>query len=57
MSLSVVGLFVIGVLKTLCTGRPWWRSGLEMVGIGSTAAVTRLYPSTVNFWSNWPART
>jgi len=40
---SIVGLFIIGVLKTLFTGRSWWRSGLEMVGIGFFAtAVTYL---------------
>jgi VIT1/CCC1 family predicted Fe2+/Mn2+ transporter len=43
VGLSVSGLFVIGVLKTLFTQRPWWRSGLEMVGIGLLAtAVTYL---------------
>ena len=40
---SIVGLFLIGVLKTIFTGRSWWRSGVEMVGIGFFAtAVTYL---------------
>lgn len=43
VGLSVCGLFVIGVLKTLFTRRSWWRSGLEMVIIGLLAtAVTYL---------------
>ena len=37
--LSIVALFVIGVLKTLFTGLSWLRSGLEMVGIGLFATV------------------
>jgi len=36
---SAAALFVIGVVKTLFTGRSWWRSGLEMVGIGLFATV------------------
>jgi len=36
---SVAALFVIGALKTLFTGHSWWRSGLEMVGIGLFATV------------------
>jgi len=43
---SVVGLFLIGVLKTIFTARPRWRSGLEMVGIGLLAtSVTYLIGS------------
>ncbi len=37
--LSIVALFVIGVLKTLFTGLSWLRSGLEMVIIGLFATV------------------
>lgn len=37
--LSIAALFVIGVLKTLFTGLPCLRSGLEMVGIGLFATV------------------
>lgn len=37
--LSIAALFIIGVLKTLFTGRSWWRSGLEMVGIGLFATL------------------
>jgi len=41
--LSVAALFVIGALKTLFTGLPWLKSGLEMVGIGILAtAITYL---------------
>ncbi|MEW6230874.1 MAG: VIT1/CCC1 transporter family protein [Chloroflexota bacterium] len=41
--LSVTALFVIGALKTLFTGLPWLKSGLEMVGIGILAtAITYL---------------
>lgn len=41
--LSIIALFVIGVLKTLFTGLSWLRSGLEMVGIGLFAtAITYL---------------
>lgn len=32
-------LFVIGSLRTLITAVTWWRGGLEMLGVGSTAAV------------------
>ncbi len=40
---SIVALFIIGGLKTLFTGRRWWRSGLEMVAIGAFAtAITYL---------------
>jgi len=37
--LSAAALFAIGVAKGLFTGRSWWRSGLEMVGIGLFATV------------------
>jgi predicted membrane protein (TIGR00267 family) len=40
VAISVVALFVIGVLKTLFTGLSWLRSGLEMVLIGLFATVT-----------------
>ncbi len=39
-ALSVVALFVIGVLKTLFTGLPWLKSGLEMVAIGLLATAS-----------------
>jgi predicted membrane protein (TIGR00267 family) len=40
VAISIVALFLIGVLKTLFTGLPWLRSGLEMVLIGLFATVT-----------------
>lgn len=39
-ALSVVALFVIGVLKTLFTGLSWLKSGLEMVVIGLLATAS-----------------
>lgn len=36
---TVLALFVVGAAKTVLTGRPWWRSGLESMGIGLVAAV------------------
>jgi VIT1/CCC1 family predicted Fe2+/Mn2+ transporter len=42
-ALSVTALFVVGALKTLFTGLPWLKSGLEMVGLGLLAtAITYL---------------
>jgi VIT1/CCC1 family predicted Fe2+/Mn2+ transporter len=35
---TLVALFVAGSLKTLMTGRPWLRSGLETVLVGALAA-------------------
>ena len=35
---TVSALFVVGAAKTLVTTRPWWRSGLESMGIGLAAA-------------------
>lgn len=35
---TLVALFVAGALKTLMTGRPWLRSGLETVLVGALAA-------------------
>ncbi len=36
---AVLGLFAVGSLKTRITGRSWWRSGLEMLIVGFTAAL------------------
>jgi vacuolar iron transporter family protein len=36
---TVIALFVVGAAKTMLTGRTWWRSGLESMGIGLVAAV------------------
>lgn len=36
---TVLVLFVVGAAKTLITARPWWRSGLESMGIGIAAAL------------------
>jgi predicted membrane protein (TIGR00267 family) len=40
LAISIVALFVVGVLKTLFTGLPWLRSGLEMALIGLFATIT-----------------
>jgi VIT1/CCC1 family predicted Fe2+/Mn2+ transporter len=36
---TVSTLFAVGAAKTVVTTRPWWRSGLESMGIGIAAAV------------------
>jgi len=36
---TVIALFAVGAAKTVLTGRAWWRSGLESMGIGLVAAV------------------
>jgi VIT1/CCC1 family predicted Fe2+/Mn2+ transporter len=36
---TILVLFVVGALKTLITARPWWRSGLESMGIGIAAGI------------------
>jgi VIT1/CCC1 family predicted Fe2+/Mn2+ transporter len=38
VAFTAVALFAVGVLKTRVTGLPWWRSGLESLGIGVLAA-------------------
>jgi vacuolar iron transporter family protein len=35
---TIIALFVVGAAKTVLTGRRWWRSGLESMGIGVVAA-------------------
>ena len=35
---TIIALFVVGAAKTVLTGRPWWRSGLESMLIGVVAA-------------------
>jgi vacuolar iron transporter family protein len=35
---TIIALFLVGALKTVLTARPWWRSGLESMGIGLVAA-------------------
>jgi VIT1/CCC1 family predicted Fe2+/Mn2+ transporter len=37
LTLTVSGLFAIGATRTLITRQPWWRSGLEMLAVGSLA--------------------
>lgn len=37
-ALTLVALFVVGALRSWVTSRPWWRSGLEMLAVGATAA-------------------
>ena len=40
LSISTAAHFLVGVLKTIVTGRSWWRSGLEMTLVGLlTAAI------------------
>ena len=36
---TVSALFIVGAAKTYVTTRPWWRSGLESMGIGIAAAL------------------
>src|SRR5260370_141046 len=40
---TLVALFVAGALKTLMTGRPWLRSGLETVLVGALAAAATFF--------------
>lgn len=35
---TLATLFAVGAARTLATGRPWWRSGLEMLAVGALAA-------------------
>jgi VIT1/CCC1 family predicted Fe2+/Mn2+ transporter len=39
VGLTGLALFVMGVLKSQWTRRPWWRSGLEVLGIGAFAGI------------------
>lgn len=40
LTISTAAHFLVGVLKTIVTGRSWWRSGLEMTLVGLlTAAI------------------
>jgi VIT1/CCC1 family predicted Fe2+/Mn2+ transporter len=36
---TVLTLFAVGAAKTIVTTRPWWRSGVESMGIGIAAAL------------------
>lgn len=36
--LTLLTLFVVGAARSLVTRAPWWRSGLEMLLVGSVAA-------------------
>jgi VIT1/CCC1 family predicted Fe2+/Mn2+ transporter/rubrerythrin len=36
--ISTIAHFLVGVLKTIVTGRSWWRSGLEMTLVGLLTA-------------------
>ena len=38
IALTLLALFVAGAAKTRVTGRPFWRSGAESMGIGALAA-------------------
>ena len=35
---TIITLFVVGAAKTVLTGRTWWRSGIESMGVGVVAA-------------------
>jgi vacuolar iron transporter family protein len=35
---TVITLFAVGAIKTVLTARPWWRSGIESIAIGTVAA-------------------
>lgn len=37
---TLSALFVVGCLRTIATKGVWWHNGLEMLGVGSIAAVT-----------------
>lgn len=36
--LTLLTLFAVGAARSLVTEEPWWRSGLEMLAVGATAA-------------------
>ena len=36
---TIIALFVVGAAKTVLTARPWLRSGLESMAIGTVAAI------------------
>lgn len=38
VGLTLITLFVVGAARSLVTRRPWWRSGVEMLVVGSLAA-------------------
>jgi VIT1/CCC1 family predicted Fe2+/Mn2+ transporter len=38
VALTVSALFLVGAIKTVVTGLRWWRSGLEVMVIGTVAA-------------------
>ena len=38
IGLTLATLFVVGAARSLVTRMPWWRSGLEMLIVGSVAA-------------------
>ncbi len=37
-AMTVSALFLVGAIKTVVTGLRWWRSGLEVMAIGTVAA-------------------
>lgn len=39
ISVTLIGLFGLGVLTTRYSKRAWWRAGLEMLGLASAAAL------------------
>lgn len=38
LGLTAAGLFAVGAARRFMTGRPWWRSGLEILSVGGFAA-------------------
>jgi vacuolar iron transporter family protein len=38
LAISTLAHFLVGVLKTIVTGRSWWRSALEMTAVGIVTA-------------------
>jgi VIT1/CCC1 family predicted Fe2+/Mn2+ transporter len=46
-ALSLVGLFAMGSAKTVITKRSWLKSGIEMVVVGSVAAVVTYFVGTL----------
>ena len=38
LGLTAIALFGVGVARRFMTGRSWWQSGFEILGVGGTAA-------------------
>lgn len=41
--LSLIFVFTAGALRTLLTGKKWWKSGIEMMAVGIIAAAVTYY--------------